>query len=212
MEEQNEIKELTQAFVGNAWPPDTRQFCAAGCVITCNVPCCGQQYTAGDSHRLTSVNARDVPFVLWVQQYNRCLEGCKLSVRRKGIMCSVSLHRMNRTALDCNRTALDCNRTALDYNGTALDCNGTALDCNRTALDCNRTALDCNGTVLDCNITALDCNRTALDCNRTALDCNRTALDCNSFIPFVNNCIQFQLLMNVGQLINFKVFNVKLTL
>ena len=53
-------------------------------------------------------------------------------------------------------------------------------------------------------------NRTALDCNITVLDFIITASDCNSLILFVNKFIQFQLLMNVAQLSNFKTFSIKL--
>jgi len=43
-----------------------------------------------------------------------------------------------------------------------------------------------------------------------ALDCIMIASDWNSFLPFVNSFIQFQLLMDIGQLSNFKTFSVKL--
>lgn len=61
-----------------------------------------------------------------------------------------------------------------------------------------------------CNFSLHRMNRTALDCSITALDCVITFSDCSSFILFVNNFIQFQLLMNVDQLNNFKTFSIKL--
>jgi len=58
-------------------------------------------------------------FILVQQMSQRMQAFCAT----KGYMNIVSLHRMNRTALDFNRTALDCNRTALDCNRIALDYN-----------------------------------------------------------------------------------------